>query len=104
MKLDIEFTPAALEDEEEIFAYLADNNLETALRFYDNLAASLEMLRTHPFIGATRASLIEGLRDVRMWLVSGFYKYLILYRPLPDKILVIRILHSARDIQNIVNE
>jgi toxin ParE1/3/4 len=33
---------------------------------------------------------------IRLWRIRGFERYLILYRPIPDGIEVIRVLHAAR--------
>jgi toxin ParE1/3/4 len=38
---------------------------------------------------------------IRLWRIRGFERYLIFYRPIPDGIEVIRVLHGARDIDTI---
>ena len=37
-------------------------------------------------------------KDTRLWIVRGFENYLIFYRPLQDRIELLRIVHGARDI------
>ena len=36
-----------------------------------------------------------------MWRVKGFEKYLVFYRPLKDGIVVLRVIHGARDIEDL---
>jgi toxin ParE1/3/4 len=37
------------------------------------------------------------LADLRAWPILRFFNYVIYYRPVPDGIEVVRILHAARD-------
>ncbi|HEX4594220.1 MAG TPA: hypothetical protein VH157_08085 [Bryobacteraceae bacterium] len=37
--------------------------------------------------------------DIRLWRVTGFENYLILYRPRPDGIAVERVIHAKQDYQ-----
>jgi toxin ParE1/3/4 len=41
---------------------------------------------------------------VRVWPIKGFDKYRIYYRPLGDRIEILRILHAARDIDAIFED
>ena len=41
---------------------------------------------------------------MRVWPVKGFDKYRIYYRPLGDRIEILRILHAARDIDAIFED
>jgi len=43
------------------------------------------------------------LRDVRIWLVKGFEKYLVFYRPTDDVVEILQVLHAARDIDSILS-
>lgn len=42
------------------------------------------------------------LSGMRMWLVKGFEKYLIFYRPFGNYIEIVRVLHSAQDRDSIL--
>jgi hypothetical protein len=44
------------------------------------------------------------LRDVRSWYVPDFRKYLILYRPIPQGIEVLAIVHGARQLTRVLRE
>ena len=55
------------------------------------LCESLAPLRDYPDMGALRPALGDGLRVV-------FHEpYAIYYRPMPAEVVVIRVLHGARD-------
>ena len=51
-----------------------------------------EPLRTFPESGAPRGQIRPGLR------VVFHQRYAIYYRPLPDAVVIIRVVHGARDI------
>ena len=55
-------------------------------------------------IGALREGLVPGVEGIRMWPVGGFEKYLIFYQEIPNRIEILRVLHSARDIESIFEE
>jgi plasmid stabilization system protein ParE len=41
---------------------------------------------------------------VRMWRISGFPNHLIFYRPHQDRIEVVRVLHTKRDIESLFTD
>ncbi|HWD94586.1 MAG TPA: type II toxin-antitoxin system RelE/ParE family toxin [Verrucomicrobiae bacterium] len=83
-------------------------DLQTAARFIhrDNPAAAhsfleaaydtFEFLARNPDVGRQRKDL--DFPEIRSWRVSGFRRYLIFYRALPDRIQIWRVLHGARDL------
>lgn len=97
MKLALFLLPKAVTDIDEHVAYIAEDNIEKALEFDDAVFESFDRLRQMPLIGSERASMNEKLTGLRMWFVKGFENYLIFYRPLGDRIEIVRVLHSARD-------
>ena len=68
--------------------------IETADRFFDPFEDSIEAIRRTPKIGKARS--YENTQ-IRMWFVKGFEKCLIFYTKSPDEIVVLRVIHSARD-------
>ncbi|MFC1707767.1 DDE-type integrase/transposase/recombinase [Planctomycetota bacterium] len=44
------------------------------------------------------------LAGIRMWSIRGFKNHLIFYRPSPEGLDVVRVLHGARDIPRILGE
>ncbi len=44
------------------------------------------------------------LWGIRLWFVKGFEKYLIFYRVFDNYIEIVRVLHSAQDIDSIMDD
>lgn len=84
--------PRAAEDIAEIWDYIADDSFEQADAFVDRLDAKLQLLARQPMLGRAREELAPRLRSY------SFEPYVIFYEPLADGIAVVRLLHSARDI------
>jgi toxin ParE1/3/4 len=76
--------------------YIAQENEEAAQRFLTACDETFRFLADNIMIGATRAFRNSSLREVRMWRVKGFEKYLVFYQPLADGIKVLHIVHGAR--------
>ena len=87
--------PQALVDLIETAEYLAEDDLEVADRFFDAFETTLEDLRNTPKIGRVRNYRNEV--DIRMWFVRGFEKSLIFYTENSKEIVILRVIHSARD-------
>ena len=87
--------PQALVDLIETAEYLAEDDLEVADRFFDAFEKTLEDLRNTPKIGRVRNYRNEV--DIRMWFVRGFEKSLIFYTENSEEIVILRVIHSARD-------
>ena len=90
------FTPLARNDLQDIKDYIAQDNPKAATKYMGILKQKCTMLAKTPTIGVCREE------------YCGLYKfpigsYLIFYRITDIGIEVIRILHGARDIQNILN-
>lgn len=71
--------PRASVDLDEQFAYIAANNFDAALKFFDATRQTFSQLAQMPGIGSLYN--IENLRLVglRKWAVRGFDKHLIFY-------------------------
>jgi len=102
MKPQVHRTPAAIADVTGIADYLAATSSETALQFIDDTEAAFNRLLQQPELGARHAFADQRLVNIRIWSPRRFKNYLIFYRPTADGILVIRVLHSARDWEEIV--
>ncbi len=84
--------------------YLLEQRPEAALRFIDAVERAFERLSEMPEIGTPRTFDNPRLEGVRLWVVPEFEKYLIFYQFIQDNIRVLRVLHSSRDIQTIMEE
>lgn len=87
--------PQAMADLVETADYIAADDPEVADRFFDAFEITLEEIRNSPKIGSVRR--FKDKIDVRMWFVRGFEKSLIFYTENADEIVILRIIHTARD-------
>lgn len=90
-------TRLARQDLEEIWDYLAADNLKTAERVLTHIEAAIAKLARAPGLGHWREDLAD--RRHRFFLV---YSYLIVYRPGTRPLEVIRVLHAARDLRDVL--
>ena len=88
------------DDLNETALYIADDNPDAADKFLLACDATFERIRQMPHIG--RVFLPEKLKDVRLWFVKDFPKYVILYKILDDAVYIVRVIHSSRDIEAVL--
>lgn len=97
MSYTIEKSVQATRDIEEAFVYIADDNLDVAIKFLVNVEDSLDMLTAHPFIGSNRHFQATKLNHLRIWRVKGFESYLIIYAVEDERIKLMRVINAKRD-------
>jgi toxin ParE1/3/4 len=95
------------EESEYVFCDLQDAarslrryNPNIARKFLESAHDSFEFLSRNPGIGRRRPDL--GFENLRSWHVFGFRRFLIFYRELSDRVQIWRVLHGARDLQNMI--
>ena len=87
----------------DIFYHYARNgSVTTARRFLAETEATLHRLAGMPGLGTLYEPSEPAYAGLRYFLVSRFRMYVIFYRPIPDGIEVLRVLHGARDIAGIL--
>ena len=96
--------PRAVIDVENCANYLLERSVVAAIRFADAVAAEFDKLAEMPGMGALREFANPNYAGMRSWPITGFENYLIFYVPLENGIQVVRVLHGARDIDNIFGE
>lgn len=84
--------PKATDDLFEIWIFIATDNENAADSWIDRLDAQFALLSSQPLIGRVRDELFVGLRSF------PFGRYVIFYLPDTNGITVVRVLHSARDL------
>lgn len=77
--------------------YIRGAGAEVAVRFVDDLAATLNRVSQHPEIGSLRFEYEFGFVGVRSLFLDTF-PYTLLYKETRARIEVIRVLNSRRDI------
>src|SRR5207248_9944802 len=89
--------PLAEDDIDKIAARIAKDNLSAALRFYERVEETLNLLNVWPHCGAIRTSKNPALEGLRSYPIPGFRSYLLFYLPVKKGIEVVRVIHVARD-------
>ena len=90
-------SPQALEDLEEMWLFIAQDNVEAADRFEQKIRKTFCRLAENPGIGHRREDITD--KPVLFWPVSS---YLIIYDPGKRPVEVLRVLHGARDVETIL--
>ena len=88
--------PSAEEDLLEIWTFIAADNIAAADSLIQAIADKCELLLDYPELGRRRPDIGE---NVRMLLVE---KYLVLYAIAADRIEIVRVVHGARDLSDLV--
>ncbi|OMF18851.1 addiction module toxin RelE [Paenibacillus sp. FSL H8-0548] len=95
-KKRISYSPAAVDDMDEIFSYITKENAFAAESMLRKLDESISKLVDFPNMGSVLSdddySLLQ--RGYRFIVVSP---YLVFYRIVDDSIIIYRILHGRRD-------
>jgi len=87
----------------EQFVYFGEEaSVDLAEQYLAAVDETCALLVKQRRIGAPHDSGLPELAELRRIPVKGFENYLIFYLPLPGGIDVIRVLHGARDIENLL--
>jgi toxin ParE1/3/4 len=85
-------TPEAIADLDDIWDYIARDNPAAADGMLDELNDRFELLSDNPEIGELQPKLADGA--YRRFTCRN---HVIYYRPLKEGIVLVRVLHGARD-------
>ena len=96
---EFELHPQALADVEEIWDYIAQDNLAAADRLVDELFEAFAGLAAMPEKGYIRQELTNKL--VRFWVVRN---YLIVYRPSSTPLQILAVIHGARNVLDLLRQ
>lgn len=88
-----EFSPEARDDLQEIWVYIAGDNLAAADALEADIYRACELLAKSPHLGHRRTDLTD--EPVLFWPVRGMY--LVIYLRETQPLKIVRILHGARD-------
>jgi plasmid stabilization system protein ParE len=87
-----------------LFADLVDRaGQDVAERFIQAAQESFQVLARFPEMGAPDKVRRGKYRGVRLWVIKGFPKYLIAYRPESNGVAIERVFHGSRDYHRILN-
>ncbi|MFB6365345.1 type II toxin-antitoxin system RelE/ParE family toxin [Paenibacillus elgii] len=95
-KSRVRYTPAAVDDLDEIFSYITQDNRQNAENMLEKLNREIGGLADFPHLGSVLSeddyTLIQ--RGYRFIVVSP---YLVFYRIINNEVIIHRILHGRRD-------
>jgi len=94
--------PAADADVDAAAAFIARDNLNAALRFYDAVERTCRELAQHPNRWPRYELDHPRLAELRKRSVTGFKNFLVFYHMVGDVVEIIRVLHGARDIPSLL--
>jgi toxin ParE1/3/4 len=90
--------PRAIADAEEIWFAIAADDVRAADRVAARIYDAELRIADFPEIGRTRDELVPG---VRSWVVGA---YVIFYAVASDAVVMLRIIHGARDMGDVLSE
>jgi len=96
MARQINKTDLAENDLLDIWLFIAESSEEQANLLINRVYEKAKMLLTHPEIGRPRSEVSE---DARCFPVGN---YIIFYQDTFEGILILRVLHGARDLESLV--
>jgi toxin ParE1/3/4 len=91
----LRISPRASEDLLDIWSYIADDSEANADGFIDKIYETMELLARQPGLGRHREELAPGIQSFAVG------RYIVFYRVVTRAIEIVRVLHGARDIENI---
>jgi len=91
----LRISPRASSDLIEIWSYIADDSVANADALIDKLYQAIQVLARQPGSGRHREELAPGIQSF------PFGRYIIFYRVVAGAVEIVRVLHGARDIENI---
>ena len=103
MKLRV-LPKAALDLEEASFYYELESGEELAVRFESAVAETFLFLRKNPHVGTLTDFGNPRLGNLRRWRVRDFESYLVFHRLDDGTLEVVRVLHGARDLDQIFED
>jgi toxin ParE1/3/4 len=88
--------PLAEQDLVEIYVHISGDNPTAAENLVRTINGKCELLARHPLIGRARPELREDLRSF------PYGAYLILYRVIDDGVEIVRVVHAARNLDDLI--
>ncbi len=93
------FTPDASRDIQEIWEYIVRDSIDAADKVVTALDTAIRMLAELPGIGHARTDVDDP--RIRFWRV---YSYLVAFRHTDAELVIVRVVHGARDIRLLLDK
>jgi toxin ParE1/3/4 len=99
----IQKRPQVIRDLIELATYIAEDNMDASDRFLVAAEETFKQLVQTPKMGKRCQFSHPNLIDVRQQAIKGFKRYLIFYRLIDSEVEILRVIHGARDIEDILD-
>jgi toxin ParE1/3/4 len=96
--------PIIIQDLITYATYIGADNLDASDRFLSAAEATFLQISEMPRIGRISGFVNPKISQVRQLPIKGFKNYFVFYQIQSDSIDIIRVLHSAQNIKNILGE
>jgi len=95
----------AVRDLDEQARYMASaSGIARALRFYEAADETFGLLLSHPRIGKLTQLTNPYLAGTRMFPLKDFAQHVVFYRQVSKGIEIVRVVHGARDLDNLTKD
>ena len=94
MRKRYRLTPEARADLHAIWEFIARDDFDTAGRLVQRMEEAFRLLAEFPRKGHKRTD-VRTSEPVLFWPVGS---YVVVYRPEPGPVVIVRVLHGARDL------
>jgi len=84
--------------------YILANGTTAAERYLEMAEKTFMQLLQNPRIGKVVGFVPDRMGEVRQWRIKAFTDYLVFYRVDDDRIEILRVLHGARDLAEILSQ
>jgi plasmid stabilization system protein ParE len=101
MSLRIVFTSLARADIADTTYYLAERSAGAAVKFFDCVRYSTQLLSKMPELGAVARLEDQRTKGIRIWPVKDFSNHLIFYQIETEELIVLRVLHGSTDYETL---
>jgi plasmid stabilization system protein ParE len=91
------FSPRAERDLEDIHNFIAADNADAAEHVRRNILNTADFLAHYPELGRRIRNASSRHAQIRWFVVPKFHNYLIFYQPFQETVMVVRVLHAARN-------
>lgn len=88
----------------ELATYIAEDNLDASDRFLAAAEETFKQLAKIPGMGLLIQLSNPNLAGIRQQAIKGFKNYLVFYRLTNSEVEILRVIHGARDILEILDE
>jgi plasmid stabilization system protein ParE len=85
-------------------AYLRSFSAQAAQSFESEVRLSFKRLATFPGMGAVWPTKRKRLQGIRVITVPKYRNYLVFYRPAAEQVLIIRVLHGAQNLRDLLDD